>query len=382
MPQRRHSRFGISLRIGSQVKKSSPSSGSWTPRTSRRGRRMAERARRAPRRSRRSRAGRSGRGCPADRAGRRPASGVGVGAGSEPAAGGGRVLREGDGGRHQQRREREHDEAHTSIVTVRLDAAARGDRGRRRSRAVPARRQRQRADVPLAGARRSDPARLPRPRRVGTRAGHLPDRGLRRRRGVGARVAGPAGGAGRPLARRRRRVVGRQQRPDLVTRRSSKTRRCTWASRRSTHANPAIPIFVETKAAVERWQRGGRRTPTRSRRGSPPCRTCRATAGDVLHDDALAARAYALLHLDPEVIDRIIDGSLLAAPTPPSPVTVPVFVLASDPALSAFTPSTRRGWRPRTRTSRSCASPAPATASTTSARTGTSTRARSSRVPS
>ena len=45
------------------------------------------------------------------------------------------------------------------------------------------------------------------------------------------------------------------------------------------------------------------------------------------------------------MLDRVIDGSLLAATDTASPVTVPVFVLASDPALSAFPPSTRRGWR-------------------------------------
>ena len=138
--------------------------------------------------------------------------------------------------------------------------------------------------------------------------------------------------------------------------------------------NPAIPIFAETKAAIERWRREGADVgAVKARLAAMPFLS--GNAGDALHDDALAARAYSLLRLDPEVIDRIIDGSLLAGTDTASPVTVPVFVLASDPALSAFTSGARgAAARPRTRTSRSCDSTAPATASMTSARTGTSTR--------
>jgi pimeloyl-ACP methyl ester carboxylesterase len=39
------------------------------------------------------------------------------------------------------------------------------------------------------------------------------------------------------------------------------------------------------------------------------------------------------------VLDRVIDGSLLAAADPTSPPGVPVLVLASDAALSALPPA-------------------------------------------
>ena len=45
--------------------------------------------------------------------------------------------------------------------------------------------------------------------------------------------------------------------------------------------------------------------------------------------ESLAARAYALLHLDPAVLDPVIDGTLLAATDVASPVTVPMAILAA-----------------------------------------------------
>ena len=45
--------------------------------------------------------------------------------------------------------------------------------------------------------------------------------------------------------------------------------------------------------------------------------------------EAIAARAYALRHLDPEVLDRIIDGSCLAPTDTASPVTVPVLIVGA-----------------------------------------------------
>jgi alpha-beta hydrolase superfamily lysophospholipase len=55
--------------------------------------------------------------------------------------------------------------------------------------------------------------------------------------------------------------------------------------------------------------------------------------------EAIAARAYALTHLDLEVLDRVIDGSLLASTDTASPVDVPVFILAADDAMGAAFPS-------------------------------------------
>ncbi len=55
--------------------------------------------------------------------------------------------------------------------------------------------------------------------------------------------------------------------------------------------------------------------------------------------DALAARGYAQTHVDLEVLDRVIDGSLLAATDTTSPVTVPIFILAADDAMGAAFPT-------------------------------------------
>ena len=127
-----------------------------------------------------------------------------------------------------------------------------------------------------------------------------------------------------------------QQRGDLVTRIFLEDPPLYMGEPAEHAANPSIPIFVETKAAVERWQREGvDAEAVKARLAAMPYLS--GTAGDVLLDDALAARAYALLRVDPEVIDRIIDGSLLLGTDTASPVTVPVFVLASDPAFSALT---------------------------------------------
>ena len=127
-----------------------------------------------------------------------------------------------------------------------------------------------------------------------------------------------------------------QQRPDLVTRAFLEDPPLYMGEPAEHAANPAIPIFVETKAAIERWQRDGvDAEAVKARLAAMPFLS--STAGEVLRDDALATRAYALLHVDPEVIDRIIDGSLLDGTDTTSPVTVPVFVLASDPAFSALT---------------------------------------------
>jgi alpha-beta hydrolase superfamily lysophospholipase len=63
------------------------------------------------------------------------------------------------------------------------------------------------------------------------------------------------------------------------------------------------------------------------------------TAGEALTDYALATRAYALLNLDVELLDRVIDGSALASTDTTSPVAIPVFILAADDALDTAFPS-------------------------------------------
>ena len=54
--------------------------------------------------------------------------------------------------------------------------------------------------------------------------------------------------------------------------------------------------------------------------------------------DAVAARAYSLLHLDETVLDPVIDGSLLAATDVDAPITVPMTILAAGLG-PAFTPA-------------------------------------------
>ncbi len=128
-----------------------------------------------------------------------------------------------------------------------------------------------------------------------------------------------------------------QQRPELVTRAFLEDPPLYQGEPAAHAENPAIPIFAQTRTAIERWNREGADVAAvKARLAAMPFLS--GKAGDALHDDALEARAFSLLRLDLEVIDRIIDGSLLAGTDTESPVPVPVLILASDPALSAFTP--------------------------------------------
>ena len=58
--------------------------------------------------------------------------------------------------------------------------------------------------------------------------------------------------------------------------------------------------------------------------------------------EALTARAYARLHLDPAVLDPVIDGSLLAGTDVGSAVDVPVAVLAAGEAPAFAEPDEQR----------------------------------------
>ena len=130
---------------------------------------------------------------------------------------------------------------------------------------------------------------------------------------------------------------GAQQRPALVTRAFLEDPPLYMGEPAAHASNQAIPIFAQTRDAIARWHRDGADAEAvKARLAAMPFLD--GTAGEAMHDDALAARAFSLLCLDPEVIDRIIDGSLLDGTDTESPVDVPVFVLASDPELSALTP--------------------------------------------
>jgi pimeloyl-ACP methyl ester carboxylesterase len=105
--------------------------------------------------------------------------------------------------------------------------------------------------------------------------------------------------------------------------------------------NTGIPHFRHLRSSVPAWQAEGISEATAIARlaAEPFAPDPSSRVGDVLTEEALAARAYALLHLDPTVLDSVIDGTLMAATDTVSPVAVPVRVLAADDALGAAFPS-------------------------------------------
>jgi pimeloyl-ACP methyl ester carboxylesterase len=103
--------------------------------------------------------------------------------------------------------------------------------------------------------------------------------------------------------------------------------------------NPAIPAFAQTRAAAERWQ-ASRATPEQvAAELAAQTLPTGVTMGSFQTEEAVAARAYALTQLDLEVIDRILDGTLLAGTDTTAPVRVPTFILAADDALGAAFPT-------------------------------------------
>jgi pimeloyl-ACP methyl ester carboxylesterase len=95
--------------------------------------------------------------------------------------------------------------------------------------------------------------------------------------------------------------------------------------------NPAIPHFGMLRAAAVRWQ--SEDTP----QADAAAALAAADPDGRIADDAHAARAFALLHLDVGVIDAITGGIALAATDVTSPVPVPAFILAAS-LLPAFPP--------------------------------------------
>lgn len=120
-----------------------------------------------------------------------------------------------------------------------------------------------------------------------------------------------------------------QRRPDLVTRLFLEDPPLFMGEPEAHAANPAIPPFRERQAAVRGWQARGATEAQIEAELDPE---------GVQTPEAAAARAHALFHLDPAVLDPVIDGSLLAAADTRSPVTVPVLILAADAALGAAFP--------------------------------------------
>ena len=107
--------------------------------------------------------------------------------------------------------------------------------------------------------------------------------------------------------------------------------------------NAAIPHFRHLLSLVREWQAAG------VGEAEAAARLAAEPDGELQTAEALAARAYALLHLDPAVLDSVIDGSLLVQTDVVSPVDVPVCVLAAsaEPAFGVMHEQRLAGTHPR-----------------------------------
>jgi esterase len=119
-----------------------------------------------------------------------------------------------------------------------------------------------------------------------------------------------------------------QQRPELVTRLFLEDPPLYMGDPRYHGANPALEGFREQQAAVRAWQA----------RGATEAEiAAELDFTDIQTPDAIASRAYALRHLDPEVLDRVLDGSALTGADATAPVAAPTLIVAADEAEgSAF----------------------------------------------
>jgi pimeloyl-ACP methyl ester carboxylesterase len=96
-------------------------------------------------------------------------------------------------------------------------------------------------------------------------------------------------------------------------------------------ANAAVAHFAVLREQSARWQAEGASEAAVAAAlavepyGPDPSRR----SDEVACEDALAARAHSLLHVDAGVIDGVIDGTTLAGLDTEAPVTVPALVLAA-----------------------------------------------------
>jgi esterase len=97
--------------------------------------------------------------------------------------------------------------------------------------------------------------------------------------------------------------------------------------------NGAIPIFRSLIAVAARWKADG------TSADDAAAEMAAAPIAAALCDDAPAARAAALLAMDPGVLEGAIDRSTLAPTDTTSPVDVPVFLLAADDAMGSAFPT-------------------------------------------
>ena len=125
-----------------------------------------------------------------------------------------------------------------------------------------------------------------------------------------------------------------QQRPDLVTGLFLEDPPLFMGEPTEHEGNPAVPAFVQMRENTARWQASGAAPADVTRELAAQAFGDR-TFAEVQTPEALAARGYALVNLDLEVLDRVIDGTLLAQCDIVSAVNVPTFILAADDAVGA-----------------------------------------------
>jgi len=105
--------------------------------------------------------------------------------------------------------------------------------------------------------------------------------------------------------------------------------------------NGAVPLFRVLLDTVARWKAQGIGADAAAAQlaaalfGSDRSRT----SAEGLSDDVPAARAEALLRMDPGVLEGAADRSTLSPTDPTSPVSVPVFVLGADDEKGAAFPT-------------------------------------------
>jgi pimeloyl-ACP methyl ester carboxylesterase len=103
--------------------------------------------------------------------------------------------------------------------------------------------------------------------------------------------------------------------------------------------NAAVPVFTALRARAAAWQAEGASVEAVAAQLAPAPLGPQRTMGDVMAQDAIAARAEALLLMDAGVLDQAADRSTLADTDTSSPVSVPVLVLGADDAMGSAFPA-------------------------------------------
>jgi pimeloyl-ACP methyl ester carboxylesterase len=103
--------------------------------------------------------------------------------------------------------------------------------------------------------------------------------------------------------------------------------------------NIAIPVFLAVRERAAAWQADGATIEAVAAQLAQAPLGPERTMGDVMTEDSIAARAEALLLMDPGVLDQAADRSTLADTDTSSPVGVPVLVLGADDSMGSAFPA-------------------------------------------